>query len=198
MDQFSFKNYYVKSFGNSLPKYLAEFVEKHHYKKSARSMKQRFVFGLYYEELLVGVAIYGESCGAKVAETYGCSKTVLELRRFCLIPEAPKNSESFFLSKTLKLMKSSHIKKVVSFADANMGHEGIIYKAANWEYLGVEKYRQQVLKIGRKIVSMREVYQKKNGKYNPAALRYQALKAAGKARAVMMKAKHIYSYQIRG
>lgn len=198
MEQFNFKNYYVKAFGNVLPSELARFIEVNHYKKSAKSLKQRFVFGLYHEELLVGVAVYGEPCGAKVAQTYGCSKTVLELRRFCLLPEAPKNSESFFLSKTLKLMKQSHIKRVISFADANMGHEGIIYKASNWEYLGAEKYRQQYLKLyNGRLVSMREVYQKKNGKYNPAALNYQALKAAGKAKAVMMKPKHIYSYQIR-
>lgn len=195
--EFNFKNYAVKYYGSVLNEKLIKFIEINHYKKSARSLKPRHVFGLYYEELLVGIAVYGEPCGFKVAETYGGTRhEILELRRFCLLNECPKNSESFFMSKTLRMLKQFYIKRVVSYSDPNKGHEGVIYKASNWNYVGREKYRTPILKIGKRSVSAREVYQKKNGKYTPAAVQYQKLKADGKAKMVLPEPKHIFTYDI--
>lgn len=200
LENFSFKNYSVVYMGAHMSIGVRRFIQKNHYKKSARSLKQKHVFGLFYEDLLVGVAVYGEPCGTKVSETYGGTKdTVLELRRFCLLNECPKNSESFFMGKTLRLLKQFNIKRVVSYSDPNKGHEGVIYKASNWTYVGVEKYRTPILMVGRKAVSVREMYQKNmiTGEYKPAALEYQRLKVEGKARMVRPKAKHIFTYDIK-
>lgn len=192
---FTFKDFKVVYHGRDLNKTLIEFVQKHHYKKSARSMKQRHIFSLWYEDLLCGVAIYGQPCGRTVENKHGLG--TLELRRFCLINEAPFNSETWFLSRTVKFLKGQHVPKLISFADTNRGHEGTIYKASSWEFIGQEEYRQQILKIGRRSVSMREVYQKsKDGSYKPAALKYQQLKAEGKAKAILTKAKNIYIFNL--
>jgi hypothetical protein len=61
----------------------------------------------------------------------------LEIRRMALLDECPKNSESWFLSKTLwYLKKNTDAKSVISYADASVGHKGTIYSAANFKRIG--------------------------------------------------------------
>ena len=53
----------------------------------------------------------------------------MELRRLCCIDETPKNTESYFIGRTLRwLRKNTGYKVVVSYADTHHGHEGTIYK----------------------------------------------------------------------
>jgi hypothetical protein len=186
----------ITEHGSDFPIEMRNFIEKNHYKATARSLMPKKVFGLWHEGLLIGVAVYGLPCGRGVTKTYGDG--TLELRRFCIVNEAPKNSESFFLGGTLRALKKSEVSRVVSFADPNKNHEGIIYKATNWKYLGTEKYRQQYLKYRGKEIPMRQVYQKskKTGEYVPSALKYQALRAKG-AKAILTKPKHVFIYDIR-
>jgi hypothetical protein len=50
-------------------------------------------------------------------------------------PHAPKNSASFVISRTLKLLPNE-VELVVTFADTGQSHLGIIYQALNFFYLG--------------------------------------------------------------
>ena len=81
-------------------------------------------FGLYYESILVGVLTYGIPpspslcrgvCGHEFAGD------VLELNRLCLLNNK-KNEASFFVSKTLTMLKKPKI--IVSYADTSMNHVG--------------------------------------------------------------------------
>ena len=63
----------------------------------------------------------------------------MELRRLCCIDNTPKNTESYFISKTLILLRKIGIRKVLSLADPNYGHNGGIYKASNFTLLGEER-----------------------------------------------------------
>jgi len=54
------------------------------------------------------------------------------LSRFVLIPNLPKNSASWFLSRLPKLANAPVI---ISYADSAF-HKGTIYKAAGWTFLG--------------------------------------------------------------
>lgn len=58
----------------------------------------------------------------------------MELTRMAIVDWAPKNAGSYFLSKVVKQFKRDFpaIKRLVSFADPNVGHTGGIYRAANW------------------------------------------------------------------
>ena len=51
-----------------------------------------------------------------------------------------KNIESYVISQTLKMLKkdSTKTKVVVSYADRNANHKGIIYRATNWLYQGFD------------------------------------------------------------
>ena len=64
--------------------------------------------------------------------------SVTELHRLHILDVTPKNTESWFISKCLKLLKKEkpHIKAVVSFADSTEGHNGVIYQACNFFYYG--------------------------------------------------------------
>jgi len=88
---------------------------------------------------MIGVCIYTRPAGPTAAQSYWpqCPDKVLELRRLCLIDDTPKNAESFFIAKTIKwLKKNTDWEFIVSYADCEQGHEGIIYKASNFTYVG--------------------------------------------------------------
>ena len=88
---------------------------------------------------MIGVCIYTRPAGPTAAQSYHPENpdAVLELRRLCLIDETPKNAESFFISKTIKwLKKNTKWEFILSYADCEQGHEGVIYKASNFTYVG--------------------------------------------------------------
>lgn len=194
MSSFSFDQFSIHYHGKTISPEIKAFLERNHYKRSARSLLQEHVYALYHEDLLVGVAVYGKPFSRSAVNVYG--KGTVELRRFCLIDEAPRNSESFFLGRTLRALKKLGVPRVLSYADPNKKHIGTIYRASNFRHVGVEKYRQQVLVYKKREISMRVVYQKKHGKYVPSARRYQDLKRRGFAKAMLTQAKHIYLYEM--
>ncbi len=110
------------------------FCEQWHYSKTCPA--GRFYFGLFDAENLIGVACYGLPAMKNQAKCYGAD---IELRRLCLIDDTPKNTESYFVGRTLRLLKKQGIKKVLSLADPQYGHKGTIYKASNFEFLGEER-----------------------------------------------------------
>lgn len=53
------------------------------------------------------------------------------------LDSAPKNSESWFLSQIIKWCASNtDYNYVLSYSDKTVGHEGTIYKAANFKSIG--------------------------------------------------------------
>lgn len=59
---------------------------------------------------------------------------VIELNRLYLDDDCPRNSESFLVGNTLKLLPYEII---VSFAEIRQGHVGYIYQATNFLYCGL-------------------------------------------------------------
>lgn len=188
--------YEVHYNGSTIDGECKKLVAQFHYSKTTRSQQQKHVFKLVSKGNggLVGVAIYGNP----MSRHYDKSE-VIELRRLALIDDTPRNSESFFISKTLKwLEKNTDYSYVVSFADPNHGHDGIIYKASNFQYDGQESNgNPRVLKIGKKSVHLRQLYQKKDGVYSRDASRLQELVRIGKAEIVKQEKKHRFKYFFR-
>ena len=88
--------------------------------------------------LTVGKPASHSLCVGLLGEDY--SKKVYELNRFYTEDGLPKNTESYFLSGCLKLLKPYNL-AIVSYADTGMGHHGYIYQATNWLYTGRTKER---------------------------------------------------------
>jgi len=102
---------------------------------------------------IVGVCVYTRPAGAAAGAKYYPDNpmAVLELRRLCCIDDTPKNAESFFVSRTLKwLKKNSNWKFVISYADGEQGHTGVIYRASNFKYLGLTSTGKSLLVDGKK------------------------------------------------
>tara|TARA_R110000822_G_scaffold1299_6_gene5906 strand:+ start:6115 stop:6801 length:687 start_codon:yes stop_codon:yes gene_type:complete len=119
-------------------KLARDIIIKNHYTHKWSSC--RYALGLFLDDRVYGVAIYGFPVGRQVVKSITPSlenTEVLELTRLWLKDEAPKNSESFFIGKTFKwLKKNTDIKVLISYADPMADHVGIIYQATNWLYQG--------------------------------------------------------------
>lgn len=59
---------------------------------------------------------------------------VIELNRLWCSDECPRNTESWFVSRALKMLPPY---VVVSFADTSVGHQGYVYRAMNFRYAGL-------------------------------------------------------------
>lgn len=115
-----------------------ELVVKNHYSHKWTSC--RYAIGLFDDEELIGVAVYGFPVGRQTVKSIAPilgNDEVLELTRLWLVDEAPKNSESYFLGRTFDwLKKNTKTKVLISYSDPLYGHVGTIYQATNWLYQG--------------------------------------------------------------
>ena len=86
---------------------------------------------------LVGVIVFGKPSSFTLCNGI-CgkdeSKNVIEFNRMWVSENMPKNTESFFIGKAIKMCSFDII---VSFADIEQGHTGYIYQATNWLYTGI-------------------------------------------------------------
>jgi len=91
-------------------------------------------FGARYNGDLYAVAIWSSPVAANRMKN---GKQALELRRFAIAPNAPKNTGSRMLS-VMKLVIKNQIPDVswfVSYQDTEV-HTGTIYKASGWTLVG--------------------------------------------------------------
>jgi hypothetical protein len=95
-----------------------------------------FSFGLFdtKESLLVGVITFGAPPCPTEQEKWK-EFNFVELNRLCLIKRLKRNVLSFFVSKSLKMLKDNTV--IISYADKDKNHAGYIYQATNWIYTGI-------------------------------------------------------------
>jgi hypothetical protein len=112
-----------------------EWFLKKHYLKRLPSIS--FCFGLYKDEKLIGVCSFGNAVPLTMKRSI-CGKEyedlVYELNRLIIEDNHEKNITSYFVSKCFKLLPKPLI--IVSYADKEQGHNGYIYQATNFIYLG--------------------------------------------------------------
>jgi hypothetical protein len=128
------KNLEVKQIDYKL---AMEIVIQNHYLH--RKCPCSIAFGLFNGEDMVGVIIYGKPSSYTLCEGLAGkeeSKNVIEFNRMWICDTMPKNTGSWFISKTLKLC---NYEIIVSFADSEQGHVGYVYQASNWLYCGISK-----------------------------------------------------------
>lgn len=79
-------------------------------------------------------------------------RRVLALSRFVLTPAVPKNGASYLLSRSVRMIRQSRAWDcLVTYADEWQCHEGTMYRAAGWEYVGLTKPERVYVKDGRMI-----------------------------------------------
>lgn len=120
-------------------KQAKEYIIQNHYSKTCGN--QGICYGLFDDTDLIGVIIFAMSASNTLQEQLlgrENKKRILELHRLHIKDCTPKNTESWFISRTLKLIKEykPELIAIVTFSDPTEGHEGIVYKATNAIYLG--------------------------------------------------------------
>jgi hypothetical protein len=135
------KSYIVQetTFNHTVRKFLKKWHYSDYVNIQAKHTFCLFKNGKFDIPEMIGVCIYTRPAGPSAGQTYypEAPDRVLELRRLCLIDETPKNAESFFVGRTLRwLRQNTTWEFVISYADEEQGHKGVIYKASNFKSLG--------------------------------------------------------------
>ena len=155
-------NYTIQRIDNSVANNYQK--ERHYLKRKSQAM---FSFGLFNDLDLIGVCIFGIPASVSLCKGIAgieYKNKVLELNRLYIIDNTPKNTESWFVSKCLKLLKQ-HTDKfiIVSYADTSQNHVGTIYQALSFLYTGITKPR-------------RDRYVKNDSSHGRNTYRYKTLK----------------------
>ena len=134
-------NYIVKK----IDRKLANKIQiKNHYLHTKASCSHSF--GLYDNEEIIGVILFGNPTAPTTLYICGekNKKNVIELTRLWIKDDTPKNTESYFISRAMKYIEKPI---VVSFADPEANHTGIIYQACSFLYLGKSERKGRVIAI---------------------------------------------------
>ena len=99
-----------------------------------------FCYGLFDDMgAMVGVITYGKPASHSLCKGI-CGPDeethVIELTRLWIADITPKNAESFLIGRSLRLLPAE-FDIVVSFAEIQAGHTGVVYQATNWLYTGM-------------------------------------------------------------
>ena len=178
---------------------IKSFVETHHYSRSIRSVTCNYCFGLYDGDKLIGSCIYGRPAFLNQLKRYNKEhpELVMELRRLCCLDDTLKNTESYFISKTLRWLKNnSNIEYIISYADTRQGHRGVIYQATSFEYLGTTVPLSSILYEG-KLFHKRCLDHKRNGDYTDRAKSLRNGLLSGDAVWSSPMVKHIYLFDLK-
>lgn len=111
-------------------------MPKFHYAKCVPSIS--YAFNVFNDDdEWCGVICYGVGACPQIAKAFGLYQgEVLELVRVALNGKQEITSKAVALSLKLLHKIAPQIKIIVSYADKDQSHIGIIYQATNWIYLG--------------------------------------------------------------
>jgi len=113
-------------------------VEKHYLHRKAPCS---VAFGLFLDDECKGVVVYGTPSSAPLRRGIAGDdnvNNVVELTRLWVCDSVPRNGESFLIGNTIKQCGKEI---VVSYAEIEQGHLGIVYQATNWYYTGLSAKR---------------------------------------------------------
>ena len=117
-----------------------EYIKSNHYSRTC-SPNPFPCYGLFDGYNLIGVLMFAVSVSENVRASIfgkGNEGQMTELHRLHIQDCTPKNTESWFIGKCIKFLKKEipEIKAIISFADPAEGHQGTIYKATNFKFMG--------------------------------------------------------------
>lgn len=127
----------------SIPlKQAKKFIEEHHYARGS-SNTAVYAHGLFRKggDTLFGVVIWLPPTRVACESVNKAEwKRVLSLTRMAVAPGVPKNACSFLLARSVRIIeKEKRFVSLVTYADESQDHEGRVYRAANWQYVGKMK-----------------------------------------------------------
>jgi hypothetical protein len=140
-----------------------------HYSRNVPNQKL-VKLGVWEDKSFIGTVLFGSGANSNIGEPYGLEQTeICELVRVALSNHVSPVTK--IVSVALRqLKKSQHgLRLVVSYADTEQDHLGIIYQAGNWIYAGTtipaDEYIVNGTRMhGRALRSTRSTHKLKNTK----------------------------------
>jgi hypothetical protein len=180
---------------------VAEFVETHHYSKSVKGITPEFCFCVRYQTEIIGAAIFGPPGmkNARLKYSEGGSVRLTELRRFVLIDDTPRNSESRVLGLMFRDLAKQGVQRILSYADPSHGHVGTIYRATGFQFIG-QGTRTRVLWYRNQKISTRNLtrcVRDRSCDLRPDAKRFRAALESGEATLEYEAGKFIYLKELK-
>lgn len=121
-----------------------DMVERFHYARGA-SNTRTYLHGLFPAESLweaecAAVAWWIPPTRSAAEATFPDNwRGVLSLSRLVVAPGVPKNACSFLIAHSARQIPKAVWPCLVTYADDWQGHDGAIYRAAGWTYVGKTK-----------------------------------------------------------
>jgi len=94
----------------------------------------RFMFGVYFENILGGVTVFVEPSTRQFNAMN--PRQVVQLNRGACVWWTPTNTASWLITKSCDYMKDEGIKAVIAYCTPEAGEIGTIYQACNFLYVG--------------------------------------------------------------
>jgi len=178
---------------------ITNFIETWHYSKNINGCICDYNFALYSPDgIMKGAMFYGRMAMANQWKRFSSSPDdVIELRRLCCVDDTPKNTESYFIGQTFKLLRKNWRRDgvIVSYADKEYGHEGTIYKATNF-VMTREIAGAKVIMHGDKRYHDKAIRTKYKGELKPFAKRLVEALKNGDAQYKNTAGKFTYVYNL--
>lgn len=118
----------------------AKFAVTHwHYSRKMPRSKMN-TLGVWEDGGFVGTIVFSYGATPQIGSPYGLDQTqIVELTRVALKGHATYVTK--MLAQAIKKLQKRNVglRLIVSFADAEQGHLGVIYQASNWVYAGTTK-----------------------------------------------------------
>jgi hypothetical protein len=120
----------------------AELVRFEHYAKGGPNTAS-YTHGLFRRGDFMDAQCRGVAWWKNVSRPAGLAtypenwNGVLGLTRLVVVPGVPKNAASFLLAHSRRMIDRKRWPCLVTWADTAEGHTGAIYRADNWEYMGL-------------------------------------------------------------
>ena len=147
-------------------------IRRVHYSGKAVNNSQIHI-GVFYHGKLEGAMQFGPSLDKRksIGLVEGTKwNEFVELNRLAFTDELPRNSESRALSVAMGILRkhASHIKWVVSFADATQCGDGTIYRASGFVLTSIKR-NKQILNWRGRLIAKKTLdnpnYPRPDGKY---------------------------------
>ena len=128
----------------------AKYACEHYHYSEVIPKGKRARIGVWEDGDFIGAVLYGAGANTNIGSSFGLDQTeACELTRVAL--REHENHVTRVLSISRKLITKQHpgLRVIISYADPKENHNGAIYQADNWHYMGVTDSRDYLIINGK-------------------------------------------------
>jgi hypothetical protein len=107
-------------------------------------------FGAWEDAAFIGAVVFGRGASSEIGSPFGLRQDqICELCRVALGPHRAPTSQIVAIAVRLLRRQSPGLRLIVSYADPQHGHVGVLYQAMGWLYLGTTNAESLIQLNGR-------------------------------------------------